>query len=422
MSAFKRLICVLLAAAALCSTLASCSGGHGVVSDDASDTSVFESESPSEHPSPSGDTSGVIDLPWEIPEDIDNPSQGLELAKSYSKEYGDCYVVTGIGTCTDEDLVIPSTVDGIPVTEIADNAFYRNNKIKSVYCGNRVTKIGKNAFQECNHLKKVIIPDSVTTLCEQAFAVSGVEDVIMSDRITKMERAVFVDCDSLKSIELPFALTVLTQEMFQNCDLLKEAEMGPNVTDIERDVFASTSLNHIKLPAYVENVDPTSFKYTQLQSFEVDKNNSYLCSVEGVLYSKDMSTLIAYPHARGNYIIPDGVKLIDTQAFYRDAYTSLEVTLPDTMRTVNELAFHFDYAGDLIVNIKKGLSYIENFAFTVPEGKVTINFEGTKDEWNAIRKAEHWYVPYGGFGNQNTTVKCSDGNLTFNYTMQLGRV
>ena len=66
MSAFKRLICVLLAAAALCSTLASCSDGHGVVSDDSSYTSVFDSESPSERPSPSGDTSGVVDLPWEI--------------------------------------------------------------------------------------------------------------------------------------------------------------------------------------------------------------------------------------------------------------------------------------------------------------------------------------------------------------------
>ena len=412
-------LCALLAAAALCSTLASCSGGHGVVSDDASDTSVFESESPSEHPSPSGDTSGVIDLPWEIPEDIDNPSQGLELVESYSKEFGDCYIVVGIGTCEDVDIVIPSTVNGIPVVEIADKAFYKNNKIKSVYCGNRVTKIGKSAFQECNHLKKVIIPDSVTTLCEQAFAVSGVEDVTMSNRITVMERAVFTECGSLKSIKLPLSLSVIPQSAFSSCSALTDVELPPNVVSIEDRAFSSTPLQSIRLPASVESINTTAFTagFTKksFQSFEVDEENPHFCSVDGVLYSKDMSTLIAYPQARGAYTVPDGVKKIETGAFIKVGY---EVALPESIRTICSTAFFGEHNVNYTINIKKGVTYIEDFAFTSVDYRVTINFEGTKDEWNAIRKAEYWYAPHLGFGNQTTTVKCSDGNLTFEYKMQ----
>ena len=67
------------------------------------------------------------------------------------------------------------------------------------------------------------------------------------------------------------------------------------------------------------------------------------------------------------------------------------------------------------MNVKKGLTLIENYAFTCFGGSVTINFEGTKEEWNAIRKAEYWYAPYGGFDKQSTTVNCSDGTLTFDF-------
>ena len=415
MSAFKRLICVLLAAAALCSTLASCSGGHGVVSDDASDTSVFESESPSEHPSPSGDTSGVIDLPWEIPEDIENPSQGLEMAESYSKEYGDCYVVVGIGTCENENIIIPSTINGLPVVEIAENAFLRNNKIKSVYCGNRVTKIGNAAFNRCSNLKKAIIPASVEIIEEEAFSWCGLTELEIGDRVNTMGRGVFQMNTSLRSVKLPFSLTIIPESAFNSCSALADVELPPNVVYINDRAFAYTALKSIRLPASVESINAAAFNKSQLQSFEVDEENPYLCSVDGVLYSKDMSTLIAYPQNRGNYTVPDGVKMIDDGAFLRIANTSFEVSLPDSIRTLSSESFTIEYSGNLTVNIKKGLSYLDSFCFSCPNGCVKISFEGTKEEWAAIRKAEYWYAPYEGFGSQSTTVKCSDGILTFNY-------
>ena len=412
MSAFKRLICVLLAAAALCSTLASCSGGHGVVSDDASDTSVFESESPSEHPSLSGETSGVIDLPWEIPEDIENPSQGLELAESYSKEFGDCYFVVGIGTCEDTDIVIPSTVDGKPVVEIANKAFWQNNKITSVYCGNRVTKIGKLAFQQCKKLKTVVIPDSVEFIGEEAFCFCNITSVEMGDNVKEMERGVFQMNKSLKSIKLSRALTNIPEDTFATCSALTEVELSPAIVNIEKQAFSGTAINSIRIPAIVKSIAANTFP-KKLHDIIVDDNNPYYCSLDGVLFSKDMAELVCMPIGKkADYTVPDGVKIIDTRALMEVTY---EITLPNSIRTIGETAFSGQYGGSYSVNIKKGVSYIEDFAFDCPMGHVTINYEGTEEEWNAIRKADSWYLPYSGIGDQTTTVKCSDGTLTFDY-------
>ncbi len=58
-------------------------------------------------------------------------------------------------------VTIPSTVtiDGkkYTVTEVADNAFKGNTKVKEVTVSKNITKIGKNAFSGCKNLKKVTI-------------------------------------------------------------------------------------------------------------------------------------------------------------------------------------------------------------------------------------------------------------------------
>ena len=110
--------------------------------------------------------------------------------------------------------------------------------------------------------------------------------------------------------------------------------------------------------------------------------------------------------------------MIDNGAFYRNAYTSFEVTLPDSIKTIGSSAFIMEYSCSLKVSIKKGLAYIDNYAFTCLYGIATINFEGTKEEWNAISKAEYWYAPYLGLGDQTIRVNCTDGALTFEYKMQ----
>jgi len=92
-------------------------------------------------------------------------SQGLQYTLSDDGTY---YTLTGMGTCTDKELIIPGTYKGLPVTSIANRAFY-NKSIISVVIQNGITTIGQEAFYHCQKLSSVTIPESVVTIYEKAF-------------------------------------------------------------------------------------------------------------------------------------------------------------------------------------------------------------------------------------------------------------
>jgi len=98
-------------------------------------------------------------------------AESLEYQKISGKEE---YRVTGIGSISDVDVVVPSTYRGLPVTEIADNAFsgeisVKNTYIESVVIPDSVTTIGYCVFYNCDSLTSIEIPDSVTTIGNSAF-------------------------------------------------------------------------------------------------------------------------------------------------------------------------------------------------------------------------------------------------------------
>ena len=82
------------------------------------------------------------------------PSEGLKYILSYNKLY---YTVTGIGTCTDSDLIIPSVYEGLPVKEIGDSAFKKCTSLTSVTIPDNVTKIGYYAFSGCTSLTSITL-------------------------------------------------------------------------------------------------------------------------------------------------------------------------------------------------------------------------------------------------------------------------
>ena len=73
-------------------------------------------------------------------------------------------------TGKEETLLIPSELDGHPVTGIGDYAFSDRRSLTSVTIPDSVTSIGDDAFGDCRSLTSVTIPDSVTSIGDDAFS------------------------------------------------------------------------------------------------------------------------------------------------------------------------------------------------------------------------------------------------------------
>ncbi|MBP3555585.1 MAG: leucine-rich repeat protein [Clostridia bacterium] len=83
----------------------------------------------------------------------DIPSEGL----SYTS-ISNGYMVSGIGTCKDTKLIIPSVYNGKPVVKIAESAFKGCTQLKSIVIPDSVTEIGKGAFSGCSNIESMTIP------------------------------------------------------------------------------------------------------------------------------------------------------------------------------------------------------------------------------------------------------------------------
>ncbi len=161
-----------------------------------------------------------------------------------------------------------------------------------------------------------------------------------------------------------------------------EYENAP-VTEIAD--FAGCNLENaekINIGKNVEKIGVWAFENNQnLKEFSVDPENKYFCSVDGVLFTKDMKELLFYPVARGiekteikkdggkteevkriTYTVPEGVEKIRSKAFYKcDKLYSL--TLPETLLTIEEKAF-FKCSSLENINLPSKLGAMEKDAFS----------------------------------------------------------
>lgn len=151
---------------------------------------------------------------------------------------------------------------------------------------------------------------------------------------------------------------------------------GLPVTQIaDFSLFNAESLKTIYIGKNVEIIGEWSMTNNQhLNEFVVDEANPNFCSVDGVLFTKDMKTIVYFPPAKDiefnkygdaqnktTYAIPEGVETIRSKAFYKCYYVE-DITIPSTVKRIEEKAFHRTAALNAIT-LPEGLEYIGKDAF-----------------------------------------------------------
>ena len=268
-------------------------------------------------------------------------SEGLEFELNYD---GQSYYVKGIGTCTDTDVVIPDTYNGLPVTSIGDRAFYDRYSLTSITIPDSVTSIGDYAFIYCSSLTSITIPDSVTSIGDHAFQYcTFLTSITIPDSVTSIGNYAFSSCSSLASITIPDSVTSIGYYAFAYCDSLISVTLGDSVTSIGDDAFYyCSSLTSITIPDSVTSIGEWAFcGCSSLTSIEVDTNNQYYKSIDGNLYTKDGKTLIQYAIGKQatSFTVPDSVTSIGESAFW-DCTSLTSITIPDSVTSIGDYAFY----------------------------------------------------------------------------------
>lgn len=137
-----------------------------------------------------------------------------------------------------EEIEIPATHRGKPVTVIGERGFAYCNSLENVYIPNTVKEIGGDAFVLCSSLKELNIPDSVEIIGDSAFEyTTSLTSVTIGDSVKLIGHRAFADCRDLQFLTIGDRVETIGCWAFANCNSLKTIEIPKSVTHIYEGAF-----------------------------------------------------------------------------------------------------------------------------------------------------------------------------------------
>lgn len=231
-------------------------------------------------------------------------------------------------TVSDKNMFAYSENDDGTVTITGGNIVTPKLEIPAELEGKKVSAIGMNAFTGNNVITDLVIPEGVTTLNWYSFNT----------------------CKNLETVTLPDSLEFIDSWAFERCSKLKTINVPANVTRINGGAFAQNS---------------------SMTSITCDPANKNYVSVDGVLFTKDMKELVAYPGGiQGGYTVPATVNHIGDAAFY-GALGLDSVTILGNLDFIGFEAFA-ECSKLTDVAIRDGVNYVGYWAFRGCDGIKTL--------------------------------------------------
>ena len=257
-------------------------------------------------------------------------------------------------------------------TSIKSHSF-SNGKGFIVFSG-KLTSIGEYAFRECTGLTSVTIPNCVKSIGYGAFAIcSGLTSIEIPNSVLDIGDFAFQYCGNLISITIPNSVTSIGHCSFHKCTGLTSINIPNSVTSIGESAFnGCENVTSVTIGSSVKTIGNLAFGITSLTSIDVDDANPDYCSIDGVLFNKNKTSLIQYPIGKQNqeYAILNSVTYIGEYAFVScNSLTSIEI--PNSVTSIGRVAFQ-GCTSLTSIEIPNSVTSIGEYAFASCSGLTSI--------------------------------------------------
>ena len=206
--------------------------------------------------------------------------------------------------------------------------------------------------------------------------------------------------ESVKSIVIGDSVTSVGSEAFSGCTGLTSVTIGNSVTSIGYFAFEKCkSLTSVFIPDSVTFIGHGVFKNCEsLSTIAVGSGNTSFCIVDGVLYNKNVTTLITCPPDKAGVTlkIPSTVTKLEPYSF-SNCGTLKNLDIPDTVTDIGGWVFQYVYPDR--ITIPRNLDYISPHAFCNHEEIDDHYMDAREDpDFDGIRFIDIW----GYLVNYNT--------------------
>lgn len=257
------------------------------------------------------------------------------------------------------NVVIPSEVTyqmrTYPVKAIDYLAFINSADMTSVTLPDGITQIYDQAFSHCSSLTEIRLPAKLQRIADYAFEFcTGLDSVTIPASVTQIGYAVFTYCRNLRGFAVAEGNPVYEavdgvlyskgQKMLVQYPASKtgpEFNIPETVTRMPDCAFAPQYYLHaIGIPASLTDVRAGSFAdCAALTDIEVAPENPALTAIDGLLFDKDVTTLLQYPvlHEAEHVEIPSTVTSLGDLSMLGAAYVHT-LELPASLTEIGTFA------------------------------------------------------------------------------------
>ena len=266
------------------------------------------------------------------------------------------------------------------VTTIGSYAFYNLQKVTSLTLPSTLTEIHEAAFLNLKVLTECDIPTGVTVIGKKAFTGCYVlEDVELPQGLLTLGEGAFSDCRAFTSVTIPPLITELPTNCFAQNWNVTSFNIPEGVVKAGQYVLTGSQITEINIPASMTDMLFDSFRNnSSMENFNVAEGNPAFCDVDGVLYTKDRSLLLAVPYPRaGSFTVDPACTEIGPSAI--DGCVNVtEIVLPDGLTTIGSAAF--SSTGITSIVIPESVTYLGGGLFGFCENLITAEIYANVDD------------------------------------------